>query len=237
MLSEREDALFARWRINQPAFVSDGAVDADAYLTSTPKLLFLLKEVNDPGPSGGGWCLRKFLRDGGRPATWDNITRWTRAIRRLPDEMAWEELNKPVTPAQRREVLRSIAAVNLKKVPGGAETDEQAFWTAVQKDAQYVRDQFELYEADLVVCCGALVRNAFDTFIKPSHVGPWRSTFRGIKYLEYSPRKFVIAYSHPQARVAPNILHFGLVDAIRELRDNFDESPALAPTARNVMTR
>ena len=51
-IREKEEALFGDWRVGLPSFVTDGAVDPGAYLSSWPKILFLLKEVNDK--NGGG---------------------------------------------------------------------------------------------------------------------------------------------------------------------------------------
>lgn len=215
MLFEKEEELFARWREGLPSFVTDGAVDSDAYAKSSLKILLLLKEVNDK--DGGGWCLRDFLRrSGGRYQTWDNVTRWVSAIRSLPGELTWDEL-QVITEEKRCEVLRSIAAVNLKKVPGGTTTDINAFWKFVQQYAEFAREQFELYQADIVICCGSLVTDAFKALIKIDSYGTWRSTSRGVEYLEYLPNKFVIAFSHPEARVADNLLHYGLLDTVREL--------------------
>ena len=45
-------------------------------------------------------------------------------------------------------------------------------------------------------------------------------TRRGIDYFERGAAKFVIAFSHPEVRVASQLLHYGLVDAVRELWSN-----------------
>ena len=86
----------------------------------------------------------------------------------------------------------------------------RSFWPVVQRDAGQLREQFNLYSADLVICCGSTVAEAFDACIKPGNIEPWRSTARGVDYLEYAPRRFVISYSHPEARVAANLLYYGL---------------------------
>ncbi|RMF18958.1 MAG: hypothetical protein D6761_01375 [Candidatus Dadabacteria bacterium] len=179
-------------------------------------MLFLLKEVNDPGPDGGGWDLRKFLRDGARAATWNNVCRWLRGINNLPHDTPWVEV-ADMTESDRRQTLASIAAMNLKKSPGGHTTVVSSFWEAASEDASFLREQFSLYQADLVICCGSIVRGAFDAFIKPESASAWKATSRGAEFLEYSSGKYVIAYSHPAARVSANLLHYGLVDAIREI--------------------
>jgi hypothetical protein len=215
----REDKLFGHWRASLPesqrrGFVSDGAVDPVAYDRSALKILLLLKEVNDP--DGGGWCLRKFLADGGRSETWSTVTRWLHAIRNLQVEVPWDELEN-VTKAQRCEELRSIAAMNLKKIPGYHSTQVGTWWQVVERDRGYIRQQFALYEADLVVCCGSTVTAAFNAYIKAENAPEWQRTSRGVEYLEYGNRKYVVAYSHPEARIALNLIHYGLVDAVREI--------------------
>lgn len=215
----QEEILFRRWRESLPtdeqqSFVSDGVVDALVYKLSTLKILFLLKEVNDAG--GGGWCLREFLRNGGRPETWDVVTRWVRAIRNPKINFPWDAIRN-VTEAQRCEALRSIAVMNLKKIPGGHTTDVRFWWPTVNRDQEYVREQFAIYGADLVVCCGSDVRIAFDNYVKTAGAPEWERTLRGVEYLQHGHQKFVVAYSHPEARIAANLLHYGLIDAIHEI--------------------
>ena len=60
----KEDSLFQSWRTSRPAFAADGVVSEQDYHASSPSIVVILKEVNDP--DGGNWDLRQFLRDGGR---------------------------------------------------------------------------------------------------------------------------------------------------------------------------
>lgn len=223
-LRDQENEIFDRWRKTfdnnlRKSFVTDGAVDQEAYSQSKLKILFLLKEVNDQ--NGGGWCLREFLAEGGRSQTWDTVTRWLRAMRNLSDEITWDDL-KEVKEDQRRRELQSIAAMNLKKIPGGHTTNPGLWRQAVECDQEYIWQQFALYKADLVICCGSMVASAYDFIIgkQRGNAPQWQRTSRGVDYHEYERGKFVIAYSHPEARVAPNLIHFGLVDAVRSIRIN-----------------
>ena len=88
-LNESEAALFDRWSAGRDSFVRDGVVDQCAFRKAEPSLLFLLKEVNDPGPDGGGWDLRHFLRSGAVAQTWNNVARWIVGVRALPEETPW----------------------------------------------------------------------------------------------------------------------------------------------------
>lgn len=209
---DNEEELFGLWRADIPGFVMDGAVDPEAYLSSRPKILFLLKEVNDQ--DGGGWCLREFLRNAGRPQTWSNVARWIQGIRNSPAEMPWNSI-RDITDEQRRCLLRTVAAVNLKKTPGGHTADTSDLWNVVRRDAEYLRQQFSFYSADLVICCG--VAEVFKTHIEPASRPKWISTTRGFEFLEYSQGKFVVDYVHPAARVRENLLYYGLIDALREI--------------------
>lgn len=216
-IAEAEEELFLHWSAGRQGFVKDGVVDEAAFGESSPSVLLLLKEVNDPGPHGGGWDLREFLREGGRAATWDSVCRWLRGIANLPGDTPWADLVN-VDEADRRAAFKSIAAMNLKKTPGGHTTNEKQFWKTASEDAEFLRKQFSLYNADIVICCGSSVAEAFHEFIKPASSSPWKRTSRGVEYLEYLPGKYVIAYSHPEARVSSNLLHYGLMDAIQEAR-------------------
>jgi hypothetical protein len=218
-MRNKENRLFRRWRASLPrtqgaAFVTDGAVDPAAYESSPRKILLLLKEVNDP--HGGGWCLREFLQDGGRRETWNVVTRWLYAIRRLPKEIPWSKI-EGISDAQRCQELRSIVAVNLKKIPGHHTTDLRAWRPVIERDAVFNRQQLALYEADLLICCGSDVARAFDEYLRHGNGSEWRRTSRGIDYLEYANRKYVVGYFHPEARIAKSSIHYGLVDAAREI--------------------
>jgi hypothetical protein len=43
---ELEDKLFAEWEGERKGFVKDGIVSEHDYFQSTPKIVFILKEVN-----------------------------------------------------------------------------------------------------------------------------------------------------------------------------------------------
>jgi hypothetical protein len=213
-ITEKENLLFGEWRKDREEFVSDGLVDEASYINCDLKLMFVLKEVNDP--DGGGWDLRKFVREGGRPQTWDNVTRWVKGIRGLPSEIEWNELSE-ITEVKRRDILRSICAINLKKTPGGHTTDNQSLWGVSNKDKEFFRKQFSLYKPDIIIGCGSATTDLLYSLVDFGTDPIWMMTTRGIWYHEYLPGKFVISYAHPEARVADCLLYYGLIDALREI--------------------
>ena len=207
--------LFAQWRHDRGGFVADGVVDEQSYRTSKPKLLFVMKEVNDPG--GGDWDLRKFIAEGARSQTWDNITRWVQGIRKLPSEIPWDQLTE-ITEDSRRATLRSISAINLKKSPGGHTTDNKALWGISGADKEYFNKQFGLYDPDITICCGSVTSNILHWLVDFTTLPNWLMTTRGVWFHECAPGKFVISYAHPAARVADCLLYYGIVDALREIK-------------------
>ena len=63
-ITKLENELFRKWALSRKGFVADGVADETAYLASEPKVVFVMKEVNDP--RGGNWDQRKFMREGAR---------------------------------------------------------------------------------------------------------------------------------------------------------------------------
>jgi hypothetical protein len=212
-LADREEALFREWSVNRPSFVRDGVVDETAFLSTKPALLFLLKEVNDT-KSGGGWDLRSFVKSGARPSTWTNVTRWVRGIRALPGHLPWASLSK-ISRADRVSTLASIAVMNLKKTPGTHTANSAQIKAAAISDTELLRRQFDLYQTDVVICCGSVVARGLHQLLQPDQ--PWRATSRGVRFLQYAPGRFAIEYCHPEARVPENLLYYGLIDAVREI--------------------
>ncbi len=79
-IKEKQDELFAELKNINPNIIPDGGVDEEEYLKAAYKILYVLKEVN----GGKNWSLVDFLREGGRPQSWNNISCWTEAILNLP---------------------------------------------------------------------------------------------------------------------------------------------------------
>ena len=213
-ISEKEDLLFAEWREKRPDLVADGIADEQAYSASPIKLLFVLKEVNDP--DGGGWDLREFICAGGRPQTWNNITRWTEGIQQLSKDSPWSDLES-IDERRRKQALSSIAAINLKKTPGGHTTDIDGLAATATEDREFLNRQMGLYDPDIIICCGAATSDILHSLIHFSDEPFWKMTRRGVWFHEFRPGKYVIRYEHPEARVADCLLYYGFIDAVREI--------------------
>lgn len=154
-LTSAEDALFADMRARMSPILRDGAMHD--YATQERRLLFVLKEGNDPD---GSWSaspdgdLRQapswdFHDTSYRRATWHTLLRWAAVVlgaERLDDiqEHHWQTL------------LPKIAVVNLCKSPGGSTTDPSRINRALddREYAKLLRLQLGLYQPGITVCGG-----------------------------------------------------------------------------------
>jgi len=216
MLKEKEQALFEKWGLNRLDICPDGVVDEVSFLSSKPKLLFLMKDVNAKGKP---FDLKEFLQKGGRPETWNNISRWIYGIRHMDREIGWAELETNKIDILRPDLLKSICVVNLKKSSGGFTTDKTALRNAAVSDKELILQQLELYSPDLIISCGSDVT---DSFLRLTGAKPpeWNQTSRGIWYFCLNPKTMYISYLHPEARVKDSLLYYGLIDAIKEIFAN-----------------
>ena len=113
-ITEKENELFIEWSANHPGFVMDGVPDERAFHASEPKIMFVMKEVEDPG--GGSGDHREFLRRGASPQPWNHITRWVIGLGQLDEDIAWN-LFEEVSDQQRSGTLTSLCVMHLKKTP------------------------------------------------------------------------------------------------------------------------
>ncbi len=217
--TKQEAALFKKWRKKRKAFIPDGVVDSTAYISSSPRICYILKEVNDTSENPD-WDLREFVRLGGRPQTWNNIARWTDGIRKIynnDSSIDWSHFALPTTE-YRIEKLQSICAMNLKKTPGTHTANYKEFEAAAAQDADYLKEQYGIYSPNITICAGSSV---FHLFTQLMNIIDKKQTSRGVEYLSLADGNYIINFSHPEARIADNILLYGLLDAILEIK-NYD---------------
>src|SRR5579884_56885 len=141
--------LLEEWKTVRGSLVPDGLADDAAYLASSLKIVFVMKETNgfDEGD------LRDLLRNGGRPQTWTNITRWLLGIRALPADLPWSAVVS-ADVQRRRAMLRSIGAMNLKKSTGSHATVPVDLWRVAQEDKRFLQRQYEMCDPELTFVVG-----------------------------------------------------------------------------------
>ena len=216
-IKEQQEELFKRWCKARPGFCRDGIVCEEFYSDkkAKPKILIVLKEANGNNETKDIVPWLKSFEEPGGDRVWDNVARWVYGIRNFMADgeiLDWEKI--PHTdPKFKRDSIKSICAMNLKKVPGGGVAEWKRLEAAADNNKEFIREQFGIYDPDLTICgnVGGLFMDAMD-------YGEFsRKTRRGINWHERETEKYVIDYWHPANRGPNELLFYGLMDAVVEI--------------------
>jgi len=206
-----ENKLFSTWpKTAKGGIVADGVVDPATFLKQEKRIVFVLKEANDP--DGGDWDLREFASRGARAATWNNLVRWTRILQAFPKKLPTSEI-KTIGQSDRIETLKTIAMMNLKKVPGCATAIRQPILDSAREHSSKLHEQLSLYDPDIVVACGDPVFNSLKDFVCAEHTH-YRSEKRphNCHAFSWGKRAQVFDFWHPQTRRSAQFLADALYD-------------------------
>lgn len=168
-LQSQHDALMREWRSRheregKQRFVKDGVLCAAKYLSSTPKICFLLKEAHFARTGS----LVKWLNKGGMTPMWATVAEWASGLQRTT--AAGPLPKKPaLTDNAKTELLRSVAIVNVKKSEGVESSDYSDLLDYVEADQDLLRRQIELLDPDVIVCGNnsSFLRVLYDAGITP----------------------------------------------------------------------
>ncbi len=219
-LVESEKALLDGWAKRYDNFIKDGCVDSEKYNKSDIRLLFVLKEVN----GGKDWDLRDEIKNEGiRSQTWDVVARWVQEIfdyHKNKKEYTWRELSAQYysesSAELRKRYLSQVCVMNVKKTPGTETADKGKLDEAAEADRDLLKEQIALYQADIIILCGT--ENQYRAITDNNK--DWQMTTKGIEYYVDENGAVVISYPHPGARIKRCLLHYGLIDAIKEILAN-----------------
>lgn len=197
-IEAKELQLFNRWRKTTTNFVVDGVVNEEVFLKQQCRIVLILKEANQIGKT----ALNKFLRNGAPENgghTWNPVCRW----------LTGEE-SRVFSKDERKEILRRIAVMNLKKEDGKSTTNMQKLEKVVADDKEFIKEQLNIYaefQPVIFVCCGPWIltmlndhvlgkckinRDAPFTFIKPDD----------------NREVYYVAFNHPNCRKSGMVTKF-----------------------------
>lgn len=223
MIKEKEKQLFDTWKNDRTytSFMADGLFDEHEWEKQSIKILYVLKEANW---ENGNTDLCKYLLSEKSPTywkTWNNIVRWTQAIR-TGGAYQWT-----VTKGDKTNCLKTIAALNIKKVGGGAHANSEEIRQYGKSDAPYINCQIELYQPDIIICCGrGNGKNAdiLHEYVFPK-VSPWQPPIEGYNYflctLSTGKQIPVVSFRHPQIRGGHNAFrkyYYDMIAVAKELQ-------------------
>lgn len=211
LIDEKRDAILANKAPNEPdILVYDGVVDEDCFAKQDKKILFLLKDGNDPNryEDGNGYTYRDLY--GTAMATTANETPKTRLytmwrymcmwVRIIEDpsfklEQCWNNSDGFDVDAM-RGYLTHIATVNIKKSAGKGTNDETyvpALTRAVEHYYDLIKAEIALIQPNLVVC-----GDTFD-YVKGQYDVEVKKLSNGRRYFVYDNSVY-LEYWHPSAR-------------------------------------
>lgn len=155
-ISNKAAALFPNETDRFP--ITDGVCDEEAYLKSSPKVMWILKEPYDEfdkssgKAGGGGWSIPKncfFKDDVWKQKTWRNIIYIMQGIR---NGWSWEEI-PPLSqnPDYARKTIQEIAYINVSKMPNGMTSNDAFIARAYQDWKDILYEQISLYAPDVII--------------------------------------------------------------------------------------
>lgn len=214
-INDQLSALYERWlgERNYSSFIKGGVVDPSWYNDSKYKVLYLLKEANT------------------EDSFWSQVDLLTAIINKertfyeifktisLLNLVFFQGLNNYATnlnfgrhPLDTNflDSLSSIAITNIKKEKGGRNSDWNDIFAYATRDKEYIEEEIELMNPDIVVCCGTF------EFIEKTFELQAQECGSGAKYDVYRNRVY-IDIPHPKAFIKRNILYTYFKETISEL--------------------
>lgn len=213
---KEQNKVFEKHRKKYDEFCEDGIVNGIDYVMSNFKICYILKETN----SSTGFDLAKFVREGCCGATWNNISRWTAGL------LFNKEFDgvKSISKDDRIKYLAPIAAVNLKKTPGSASSNNKVIRQFARDDKAFIIDELKAIDPEIIICCGT-----GDIFIEEI-LDKKSSDFENVEnnddlFYYWHNDKLIIKYRHPQwRRKTSEYLFKNLVPYVNKIIDNKNTS-------------
>lgn len=208
--------------------IYDGVVDAEVYLATKKKVLWILKEPYDDFdaegmPEGGGWTMIKDFGEGdtlakavNRNAALRNVTYASYSIQNGIDsyaELPW------ITdkPEAYEKAVRSIAYVNIGKMPGKTTTSDAHLSKLYRDWKDILFKQIDLYAPDVIIVCGTATLGCLNQDLDLDLSKPSRTVRHGgavVDIHEWRGKRIVWA-PHPAARIPPEEWVDAVVEAAR----------------------
>lgn len=211
-INQKLSQLYTDWKDENPGhFVDGGIVDEERYEKCETKILYLLKEVNDPIQEKD-WSLVNFIRSQIVTSKFYRsigiLGLWNFGLQQgFPSYMSiMKDKEKSMA-----EGLSDIAITNLKKTGGGGSSN----MADIMVHAKYTKElwvkEIELINPDIVVCCGtfSVVKEVLDFQTDVCESGALYGDALGTRFVEFP---------HPMYRISPKIIYAYFKETMRACR-------------------
>ena len=133
--------------------ITDGVADIPAYLSSKPKIMWILKEPYDDftisgKPKGGDYSIGDAIRTADlskTSLTWKNIAKTVHAI------FSGKTAEKELTEDEMRSALSKIAYINVSKMPAQTSTSDSELKAKFEIWKETLFMQIDLYNPDVII--------------------------------------------------------------------------------------
>lgn len=190
--NQQLDLLFDEWENSNPLykgkFVRDGILNEALFEKQKIKILFLCKEPNNPRQSSEDFRVN-FGGGSFSPSFSFSISEWAYGLlNNFPD---YDYINNK----KRREALRCIAFMNLKKIGGKSVSFRKEIEQHIIEDRSYLQRQIEIINPDLII--GSVTHYRSWQLLFEAH--EYSKSGYGIKLLKWQHYP-IIDFYHPSAR-------------------------------------
>jgi len=181
------DEIWRKWTehyislgLDPKTLCKDGIIDS---YTLKPKILFILKEVNQ-FPGGD---LRALFKE--RPyGIGKTLARWTAGI--LKGFPVYSDI-KNLDENALKDYLSKVAVINLKKISGREQSDDSIINAYAHQDRELLLEQIDSINADIIVACSTMNALIWLLDLKVDSNNPFR---KPVRYK--STGKLVIPFRH-----------------------------------------
>ena len=137
--------------------IYDGVADIHAYLNSSPRIMWILKEpwhlfTESGKPKGGGWKFTNHFIQ--YPDVWQDEKMWKLIIQSdyaIRKHLKWKELEYIERNQEMAEELNKIAYINVGKMPGYQESSPSHMQECYKKWKSIIEEQIELYNPEVII--------------------------------------------------------------------------------------
>lgn len=184
--------------------INDGIVCPERYLSSSPRILWILKEPYDNGtcydnPEDGGWSLTYEMNKetdkwsrlrAFQPICYINYGIWTGV--HDWDEMPWLRDSEEI-----RNGLKKIAFINVSKEPGLKLSPDSRIIEAYQKYCGLILDQIKTYAPNIMFACSPHANLILQDF--GFSATQWEK-FGSASSVQITPEQRLVWVYHPSSR-------------------------------------
>jgi len=210
--TDQLNRLFDEWEKNVPEykgkFVRDGIINEQLYQTTSLKILFIMKEPNDPKQEA--WDFRDWWKEKIKYAFSYRIGEWSYGLFNNfpPYDDIWTNPNSVYN------AIQQIAFMNIKKSGGGANSEYERMLNHLRLNLDYLQREIQIISPDIIITglTWKEHRNVLFNEVK------WINSGYDIPIGKLKNIK-IIDFYHPSSRTAPAASYSLLQNIVRS--DNF----------------